>query len=324
MQLLRKVLNKLNGYAYRQEYLCLADGPPPHSLHAYIVINNTVVSDITHQHLFTGYCPLIFAFSANQQPQLSGMEELEICFSPKIIQAGSSLTTGQALAWLKLRRIRTDQLENDTALFYEGTAGHHRFIPAFNQFINSVNNSLYQQKTGNVYLDNRLYPQVQIAYALPRRISLISLSLQDKFNLFPTDLHGQINAEQYIVSLRHGGMACSQVQQAGQILVSAVHPSLYKEVYKLGKNHMQPVKPKESLPFGNDLSKIMKLPLPPNTTGYRELELRSSFDHGTHRVLLFNIVNQCNEPGGQSLTHLHNSYATWLLKHGFPGNYLLR
>ena len=87
---------------------------------------------------------------------------------------------------------------------------------------------------------------------------------------------------------------------------------------------MQPVKPANAFPFSNANSKSFNLPLPQNTVGYAELELQNSFDHGIHRVLLFNIINQQVEPGTQSLRHIHNSYATWRSKHGLPGNYLLR
>ena len=99
---------------------------------------------------------------------------------------------------------------------------------------------------------------------------------------------------------------------------------MYKEVYKLEKNHKQPVKPANAFPFSNANSKSFNLTLPQNTVGYTELELQTSFDHGIHRVLLFKIVNQHVEPGRQSLRQIHNSYATWRFKHGFPGNYLLR
>lgn len=329
MQLLKKLLDKLNGYHYRQEYLCLADEPYLNPLYAYTTFGDEVVANITNHHLFVGYSPLIFAFSDLTLPQ-----NIEIRFTHDLLNPGQPLKN--ALASLQLRRIH----ETPNIVFYEGTRAHHRFIPSFNQLINGINNRLHQQKAGNVYLDSKLYPQVQVAYAIPREISLISLALPNGFNLFPTDLHGPLSAfegpalnsalsgvegrTQYIISLRHGGLACQQVQETGKIVVSKMPPDMYKEVYKLGKNHMQPVKPANAFPFSNAFSKELGLPLPQNTVGYTELELQNSFDHGIHRVLLFNIINRQIEPGRQCLQHIHNSYATWRFKHGFPGNYLLR
>jgi flavin reductase (DIM6/NTAB) family NADH-FMN oxidoreductase RutF len=324
MQLLKKVLEKLNGYAYRQEYLCLADEPFPNPLSAYIMQGNTILQNVTNAHLFIGYHPLIFAFPWLEQPDLSTRQELEVRFTPQILLQGATLTAPDARAVLKLRKINQQGTGNRAIFYYEGISGHHRFISRFHQWINRINNRLYQQKPGNVYLDNRLYPQVQTAYALPRRVSLVSLQLNGGFNLFPTDLQGQINPDQYIISLRHAGMACRQVQEAGKIVISAIQPSLYRETYKLGKNHMQPVKPKEAFNFSGEKSTLFGLPLPPQTVEYCELELQSFFDYGIHRVLLFDIKNQQIALGGRPLTHIHNSYATWRLKHGLTGNYLLR
>lgn len=314
MLLLKKVLDKLSGYAYRQEYLCLAAGPFTNPLFAYLMQGDAVLQNVTHHHVFIGYCPLIFAFP---QP-LSDL--IEIRFSPQLLQPGGMLTKRKALARLELRKIN----QQDSISYFEGASGHHRFIPRVHQWINGINNRLYQKKPGNLYLNNPLYTQVQVAYSLPRRISLVSLRLGSAFNLFPSDLNGQINPGQYIISLRHTGKACSQVHEAGKIVISAVQPGLYKEVYKLGKNHMQPVKSKEAFGFSAEQSALFGLPLPPETVGYYELELQRYFDHGIHRLLLFGIKNQHNAPGGAPLAHIHNSYATWRLKHGFSGNYLLR
>ena len=63
------------------------------------------------------------------------------------------------------------------------------------------------------FLPDNLYKQVQIAYSIPRNISLITVGQNDRFNLFPTDLHGPVNEDHYIISLRHEGKACQQVMK---------------------------------------------------------------------------------------------------------------
>ena len=157
MQLVKKLLERLNGYHYRQEYLCLADEPFTQPLYAYIMSGDAIENNITNNHLFVGYSPLVFALEIFKN-------ELDIRFSHDLLTPGQTLKANDALAWLKLRRIPAPT--NDIA-FYEGTEARHRFIPAFNQSINRLNNRLYQQKAGNVYLDSQLYPQVQVAYAIP-------------------------------------------------------------------------------------------------------------------------------------------------------------
>ena len=180
---------------------------------------------------------------------------------------------------------------------------------------------MFNKKTGNVFLENNLYKQVQIAYAIPSVISLITVSSDNLFNLFPTDLHGQINEDYYIISLRYQGNACKQVEQAKKIVLSNVDASYYKEAYNLGKNHMQPLKEKSNFVFSEENSYTLKLPLPPNVIECRELELKDSFIHGIHKLLLFKILNhQRSQNPSTTLAHVHNVYATWRYKQGL-GNY---
>jgi len=203
--------------------------------------------------------------------------------------------------------------------------GSHHFISPFHQFIIQLYNRLYQKKTGNVYLPGNLYKQVQIAYSLPRNISMITVRQNNRFNLFPTDLHGPVNDDLYIISLRHDGKACEQVISSGRILLSQVDCDFYKIAYALGKNHMQDWKEKENYPFSDGVSAHLQLPLPRSALFYRELELQDSFTCGIHRVMLFKtLYSQRFQDSPSTLAHIHNVYATWRQNNGLPGNYLLR
>src|SRR5206468_7751300 len=106
----------------------------------------------------------------------------------------------------------------------------HHFLSSFHQYIIGLNNKLYNKKPGNVFLNDNLYKQVQIAYAIPRIISLITVSDEKFYNLFPTDLRGPVNEQYYVSSLRHEGKACRQVETAGRIVISQVDCRFYKTV----------------------------------------------------------------------------------------------
>jgi flavin reductase (DIM6/NTAB) family NADH-FMN oxidoreductase RutF len=195
----------------------------------------------------------------------------------------------------------------------------------FNNGTSSINNRLYNKKPGNVFLHDNLYKQVQIAYAIPRNILLITVGNENLFNLFPTDLHGQVGEEHYIISLRTGGKAAAQVADAGKLAISQVHAEAYKTVYGLGKNHMQELKPRDNFLFGALSSASFQLPLPRDIFSYLELHLQDSFTHGIHTIFLFSILHQQQiRPAIATLAHIHNCYASWRYKNGLPGNYLLR
>jgi len=325
MQLLQKLFNKLNGLHYKQEYLCLAKESFQNPLHLYLIHKNKFIKDITEHHLFIGYSPLVFAFPSFNEINLSQTDSITIIFTEKDVDSNEIISEKDALATIYLKKLQREFTASNAIHLYEGINASHRFLSSFHQFIIQLGNDLYNKKPGNVFLAGNLYKQVQLAYAVPRNISLISVKQNDLFNLFPTDLHGQIDDKHYIISLRHGGKAGQQIETIKKILVSEVQAEFYKKAYSLGKNHMQELKGKNQFLFSNELSKVLHLPLPQSATYYRELELLDSLDHGIHRFFLFNIIDQHrlgNKP--MTLAHIHNVYATWRYNKGLSGNYLLR
>jgi hypothetical protein len=317
MTFFQKILYKLNGLHYPLEFLCMIKEEHDKPLHAILLSGNYMISDVTSCHLFVGYSPLIIALPANEKIDLNYKSNIEICYSTTEFNAGSSVVRKDVVASLQLKKIREQKIEGSSFYYFESVHGQHKFLSPFQQFVSQINNQLYNKKPGNVFLAKNLYKQVQIAYAIPRVISLITVSSDNLYNLFPTDLHGQINEDYYIISLRHEGNACKQVEQAKKIVLSNVDASYYKEAYNLGKNHMQPLKGKSNFVFSEENSNTLKLPLPPKVIEYRELELEDSFIHGIHKLLLFKILNhQKTQNSSTTLAHVHNAYATWRYKQG--------
>ena len=293
------------------------------SLHVYIVEGGKPVKNITCNHLFTGYCPLVFAFVAATIP--SEKDKLEIVFSSEVLIIHALVKKEKILASLSLKKIEQQTIDNEQLFYYEGIKGSHHFVSRFHQFIIQLNNRLYNHKPGNVFLEENLYKQVQIAYSVPRKISLITVGQDNLYNHFPTDLHGQVNEKFYVISLRHEGHACKQVISAKKIVLSDMQAHAFKQVYALGKNHMQPLKEKTAFDFDLKVSKHFHLPLPKNLTYYKELELQESFIHGIHRFLLFKIIYaEKVSQEQQTLAHIHNVYATWRYKNEVESNYLMR
>jgi len=228
MNAVKKILNKLNGLHYRQEYLCLARESFTQPLHAYLVNGEQVVKDITNEHLFVGYCPLVLSFCNIELPGT-----INIIFAQQLFPPNEAFAKKDAIAFLQLKQVKRQQAGDQTILYYEGINGKHHFQSGFHQLVSSTSNRLYNKKPGNVFLHDNLYKQVQIAYAIPRTIALITVGDGNLFNLFPTDLHGQANEEHYIISLRTGGKAAAQVAAAGQLAISQLQAEAYKIAYAL-------------------------------------------------------------------------------------------
>ena len=320
MKLLQKIVSKFHGLHFPQEYLCFAKETFPDPLHVYLVNDNRIIKDITDEHLFVGYSPLVLAFSLAELPV-----SVKIIFSQKLLHPNGIFSPKDALARLELNLIKRQEHDGSCLVYYEGLLGSHHFQPALHQYISKKYNEWYNQKPGNVFLHDNLYRQVQVAYAVPRQISLITVGSNGLFNLFPTDLHGQADETHYIISLRSGGKACKQVAAEGKLLISDMHSNAYKMVYGLGKNHMQDLKIRTSFAFGDSQSEKFDLPLPQLAIAYRELVLEDSFIHGIHTIMLFKIVHYCRlQNQNDTLAHIHNSYASWRYKNGLQGNYLMR
>jgi hypothetical protein len=323
MRVIKKLLDKLNGLYFSQEYLCLSKESFSQPLHVYLAENARVIKDITQSHLFVGYCPLIFAFLSSTAWE--NRDKLDLLFTTRSFLPNEIVSKKDAIARLSLQRIRSLAGLADTIQFYEGTKGTHRFVSPFHQSIIQLTNKLYNKTAGNVFLKGNLYTQVQIAYGLPRKICLITVGDDQLYNLFPTDLHGQINEQEYIISLRHEGKACHQVEHAAKIALSDMPVNEYKNVYSLGKNHTRPLRNASEFNFESTRSKLFSLPLPRHVLSYKELMLETSFIHGIHKILLFKICHEeklATTP--ETLSHVHNCYATWRHNQGLSSNFLLR
>src|SRR5690349_15545956 len=196
MKLLKKILNKLNGLHYPQEYLCLAPESFEQPLHAYIVDDGNPIKDITKLHSFVGYSPLIFSLSSSATASIRS-STIKIAFTQYELDPNEAFKQKDAVAMLCLKKIKEQKTDNEVILYFEGVKGSHRFISPFQQFIIQLYNRLYQKKPGNVYLPGNLFKQVQIAYSLPRNISMVTVRQNNLFNLFPTDLHGSVDEDLY-------------------------------------------------------------------------------------------------------------------------------
>ncbi len=321
MDLLRKILTRFNGLHYPQEYLCLSLESLQQPLHCYLLQPGRQAIDITELQHFVGYSPLVIALPA----AIAGNPEIRLILGTQHPSLNEGFETKDALASLVLQETEEQPFLSQGIRLYRGKSGKHRFLNRFSRYMIGLHNRLYQQKPGNVFLPGNLYEQIQIAYSIPRRISLITVGSQGLYNCFPTDLHGPMGDLHYLISLRHQGKACEQVTGAGRILLSEVQSSAYQLVYSLGKNHMQPLKPRQQFPFGTGQSEQFNLPIPAPTLVYRELELLDHYLEGIHKLMLFKVANRQElDAAPATLAHIHNVYATWRNRNRMPGNYLLR
>ncbi len=271
--------------------------------------------DVTDRHVFVGYKPVIIAFAQSdivdsQEPPQN--IELEFRHQKKVI--GSLLLQKEHV--VKIGEVPT--------IFYRATKGVHTFINPFHKLINQVRQRLASRKPGNVTLNGNLYDQVRIAYCIPRVIGVITVGASDRMNMFPTDLHGSVSNGYYVSSLRIGGSATHQVEQAGKIALSKMDTLTFRDVYSLGPNHMRELRPSTVFQCSGE-SLHFHIPLPQRAVSCLELERVSSIDIGIHRIHIYKIFSdQVLLQDKSTLAHIHGYYAQWRLNRNIPTHMMIR
>jgi hypothetical protein len=314
MKIVSRILARAARLPFTQEYLCLDDTAFPERLHVYETLNGVVRSELTQTHLFVGYSPLLLAFPAGIEHQ----EHKTLLFTSTPQRSGERPPLASIIATLQLKR---SSASGPGYVLYEGIFARHRLLSPWKQWWIDQHNRYCKQDAGNLFLAGNRYRQVQVAYALPRAVSLICVQGPGGCNLFPTDLHGALPGAQYLISLRHGGKACEQVQAAGELLLSHMEPARAGTVYSLGKNHMQPLGATERFRFSGSFKGY---PVPEGAVRVRRLVLEGYEDSGIHRLLRFRVAGEQAWGTGGSLAHVHAAYAAWRRKRGLAGNYFPR
>ncbi|HQQ97476.1 MAG TPA: hypothetical protein PLX35_09435 [Cyclobacteriaceae bacterium] len=299
----------LTGLVYPQEYICLEETPPS-NLRLWVE-SEEAVRDVTDEHVFVGYKPLLIGlFSAPVETGRSVVFHLRS-------EDGNSVA--ELIAKTVFHRVFNDR----SVIFCEGIRGSHTFIHPIYQWINNQRQWLTRRKPGNVGLPGNLYDQVRIAYAMPRIISVVILSDGQRVNVFPTDLHGPIAPQHYVSSLRIHGKATEQVERLRKLVIADLPVHAYRKVYAWGVNHQRDLQQPDQYQWENSASRHLGIPLLAGTIGYRELELEGSVDWGIHRIHFYKILYNVHT-NGQPVTHIHQYYAQWRSDHGLFTGLLFR
>ena len=315
------------GYSLPQEYACVALEGITDPLRVTLTLKGgNFALDVSHSHLFLGYKPLIIGIPVhyNLSSGFASAQPENICLSFHENEFTSNSrwngfpSYDKSIARIILKNNQKIACGDHSLYLYEGVYARHEFINRFNQFVNRQKEKRRADRKVNINLSENLADQVQTAYSIPRVISIITLSDHHKMNMFPTDLHGQINDGFYVGSLRLGGKANDQVEAFKNVTLSRVDLAWCKQAYTLGKNHMQDLKEFDSFLINNRRSGRFHFPLPESVLSYHELKRIDAVDIGIHRIHSYEILNKEKFVDSNTLSHIHRFYAQWRANNGKP------
>jgi hypothetical protein len=331
VSLRRSISKVLFGLSVPQEYICLAREKLTQPFSSYLTGNDYgFCQDITTEHLFLGYKPVIIGIPINAANSNIIHKHKEFCLSvsSENFDLNSKwrgfATSRKSIARLILKKVDIIDLKSTAIAVFCADHGEHSFISTFHQSINEMKQRMKATKKDFISLEGNLADQVRIAYAIPRVVSLSTLLDENgNMNMFPTDLHGYIGDTFYASSLRVGGKANDQVSSIKQIVLSDIDPEHFREVYALGKNHMKDPQPVSALDV-QGTSERFRIPLPKKAIGYRELLAERFIDIGIHRVYFYRVINDVSNTSTNRLTHFHQYAAQWRDDHGLQTPSLIR
>lgn len=309
----------LFGINLSQEYLCVGKEDVSRPLKVFVT-DSSSAENVSEQHLFLGYKPVIIGIPAQRNSTLYSMLSSSKLVTLLFCEQESA---NNPVAELELQFIHQKEFGELSLFLFTGVKGKHSFLSGIYQLTNTVQDLLTKKNENNISLKGNLYDQVRIAYAFPRVISIVTLGNGHLFNMFPTDLNGRIDDEHYVISLRKDGKVNQQVTELKKICLSTVMSSFCRDAYRMGKNHMQALKPLEEFKISSEKSEHFGLPLPSEAIAYKELELTDSIDVGIHRLHFFKIIHEKILHAGSTLAHVHRFYAAWEMKQGRKTHYLI-
>lgn len=297
LQRIARVLIRLTGYP--QEYLCLEAGAMAGGFTWHIAGDPIDPREI----LFLGYGPLVLGLPPGR--------------------AGDVLELHQAASPVASMRLRAlDDLRWPGMAWKRGDAPRQRFLPAVWEPLDRLRQWINSRQRGNVTRAMKDYDLLRIAYAQPREIHLAVVGPPERCNIFPTDLHGPVGPEHYIISLRHANKACAQVQAAGRLVLCRMHLDRYRVVYGLARRHGASMEPAGTITQVN--GDLFGHALPKGTLDALHLQLEDHVDAGIHRLLRFRIMDAQHVGGGAVLAHAHAAPLGLLKRSGRPVQVLLR
>jgi hypothetical protein len=170
------------------------------------------------------------------------------------------------------------------------------------------------RRAGNVAGIASEVDMTRIAYAVPREIHLAVVGPPERCNIFPTDLHGAESSGHYLLSLRHGGKACAQVQEAGSLALFRMPLACFREVYALGGRHAHGPRAAAEITAIDGAWNAWARPV--GALSARSLRVLSHDDVGIHRIFRCTIEGEERFGEAPVLSHAHASPLTFLEHHG--------
>lgn len=156
----------------------------------------------------------------------------------------------------------------------------------------------------HTYHESEMYGAM---YSYPRRVIVTSFRDNEYYNMFPMDFQGEYpEANIYLLGLSKTNITVNKIIEAKRVVVSTTEQIDAKTIYELGAHHSKSPPKIENLSFKVIESESLKFPIPEFSSSYKEIEIISNYQLGSHIMLVGKILNSVVlKESHSSLYHVH-------------------
>jgi flavin reductase (DIM6/NTAB) family NADH-FMN oxidoreductase RutF len=152
------------------------------------------------------------------------------------------------------------------------------------------------------------------AFICPRPVVLVSAVSENRSNIFPMNLLGNVGDGYFAFALDSARRAAPLVAGAGNVALSSI-PMEHSEVARqLGKNHKQEtISSWNHLPFPTRPSTAFSIPVPCFASRVIELQVETTRNLGSHTFFVARVIRDERRSEGQQFFMVHGIYQSWRL-----------
>jgi len=154
-----------------------------------------------------------------------------------------------------------------------------------------------------------------VNFIRPHPTVLVSLSWENRGNIFPMNLMGDLGPGYFGFALKDSRKAAHLVEACGRIAVSSLPMPHAPLAYQLAVNHTKECIEWNQLPFATKPSPQFGIPVPVFAPRIREMEVKKVHRIGSHTFFVAHIVSdESYSAAVQVLCVVHGFYQAWRLK----------
>jgi flavin reductase (DIM6/NTAB) family NADH-FMN oxidoreductase RutF len=156
---------------------------------------------------------------------------------------------------------------------------------------------------------------LQVVYACPRPVVLVSVEYGLASSLFPMDLAGPTDGPWFVVALRNSSTSVALMKESARFTVADV-PLELAAAQRLGAPRKELSVDWAALPFETTPSSGHRLRVPRAALRVRDVEVRQVHVVGSHTVFITRVVHEERRSAGLQMAGVSGSYYRYLRRRG--------